>query len=145
MPFKARLIGHIRVILHMALAATVIAESIVELLALSGGSGDRATAILMTGFGLAGLLGLLSLLTLFTLRAAHPLGSNLFFGLTVIILVLNIFSELLIVGWSDWTGDDPLHFALLLLMLVVGSLGFVVEHACDRLGVVSRWRLPWGK
>ncbi len=130
-------------VLHLLLIGPVATVAIMELLVILGGGTDQATAILLAGFGLAGVLGLLSMLTLFVLRVTHRVVSILFMGLTVIIMLLNIFSELLTAGWSDWTGNDPLQFAMMLSMLVLSPLGLVVEHFCHGLGIVTRFRLPW--
>ncbi len=142
-PLGRRLLGYARVLLHLLLIMPVTAVAIMELSEIRDGSGDQATAILLAGFGLATVLGLVSILTLFVLRVTHRTVSILFMGLTVIIMLLNIFSELLTTGWSDWTGDDPLQCAMMMSMLGLSALGLVLEHFCHRLGVVTRLRLPW--
>jgi hypothetical protein len=142
-PLGKRLLGHLRLLIHILLAAPVITASVMQFREMSGGYGDRATAILACGFGAAALLGLLSMVTLYVGRRIHRAVSTLFFGLTAVIMLLNIFSELLTAGWSEWTGDDPVQCGIMLSMLVLSGLGLAIEHFCHRLGVVTRWRVPW--
>jgi serine/threonine protein kinase len=142
-PWRKRLLGFARLLIHFLLIGPVTVASVMEVQELRAGSGDRAAAILACGFGLALLLGLLSLLTLYVGRRAHRTLGTVFFALTAVIMLLNIFSELLTAGWSEWTGDDPIQCAVMLAMLVLSGLGLAVEYSCHRLGVVTRWRPPW--
>jgi serine/threonine protein kinase len=144
-PFGKRLLGFIRLLNHILLIAPVTTASVMQLQELTEGFGDRATAILASGFGFAALLGLLSMVSLYVGRRMHRVVSTLFFGLTAVIMLLNIFSELLTTGWSQWTGDDPVQCAVMLSMLTLSGLGLTVEHFCHRLGVVTRWRPPWAQ
>ncbi|MHC4786575.1 MAG: hypothetical protein ACYTE6_11490, partial [Planctomycetota bacterium] len=144
-PLGKRVLGFTRLLIHFLLLGPVTISSIMQLRELQEGFGDRATAILASGFGFALLLGILSLATLYVGRRAHRVVSMLFFGLTAVIMLLNIFSELLTAGWSEWTGDDPVQCAVMLSMLVLSGLGLTVEHFCHRLGVVTRWRPPWDR
>jgi hypothetical protein len=143
--FGKQLLGYVRLFIHVLLLAPVAAVSVMELKELTEGYGDRATAILMCGFGIAAFLGLLSMVSLFVGRRIHRVVSTLFFGLTAVIMLLNIFSELLTVGLSEWTGDTPGQCALMLSMLVLSGLGLLVEFSCYRLGLVTRWRVPWAR
>ena len=142
-PLGHRLLGHLRLLVHLFLVAPVITAAVMDLLTMLDGFGDRATAILMSGFGIAGVLGLLSILSIFLGRVIHKVVSTLFFGLTALIMFLSILSSLLTDGWSEWTGEDPLQCALMLTMLTLSGVGLLVEYACRRKGVETRWRPPW--
>ncbi len=104
---------------------------------------DRGTAILVGGVGLAAVLGFTSLVSLFIGRVIHPAASTLFFGVTGLMAMLSIFADLLIDGWSVWTTEKPLWCAVMLTMLFGSGLALIVEVFCRRLGVVTRWQLPW--
>jgi serine/threonine protein kinase len=142
-PLGHRLLGLSRVLTHFMLLAPVIVVAAGQIREMAGGSGDRATAILATGFGAAAFLGVLSVFTLYIGRRIHRAVGTMYFGMTAVIMLLNIFSELLTAGWSEFTGDDPVQCAVMLLMLLLSGVGLVVEHLCHRLGVVTRWRVPW--
>jgi hypothetical protein len=142
-PFGKRVLGFGRLGIHFLLIGPVTIALVMQLQELREGFADRAVAILASGFGLAVLLGILSIVSLYIARRAHRVVSTLFFGLTAVIMLLNIFSELLTAGWSEWTGDDPVQCAVMLSMLILSGLGLTVEHFCHRLGVVTRWRPPW--
>jgi hypothetical protein len=142
-PLGKRMLGLSRVLTHFMLLTPVIIVAVEQIREMAGGYGDRATAILATGFGAAALLGLLSVFTLYIGRKIHRVVSTLFFGLTAVIMLLNIFSELLTAGWSEFTGDDPVQCAIMLLMLLLSGIGLVIEHFCHKHGVVTRWRVPW--
>ena len=91
--------GYMRLMLHILLLAAVTTFAVKELLTLVGGSGDGAGTILMSGFGLAVGLGVLSLVSLFVMRAMHHMVSTMFFGVTLLVMLLSMFSELLMVAW----------------------------------------------
>jgi hypothetical protein len=116
-PFRKRVLGFSRLLIHFLLIGPVTIASVMQLQELVAGFGDRAAAILASGFGLAVLLGLLSILTLYVGHKLHRAVGTVFFGLTAVIMLLNIFSELLTAGWSEWTGDDPVQCAVMLSML----------------------------
>jgi hypothetical protein len=142
-PLGKRMLGLSRVLTNFMLLTPVVIAAVSQIREMAGGDGDRATAILATGFGAAALLGLLSIFTMYIGRRIHRAVSTLFFGLTAVIMLLNIFSELLTAGWSEFTGDDPIQCAIMLAMLLLSGVGLVVEHFCHRKGVVTRWRVPW--
>ena len=52
-------------------------------------------------------------------------------------------SDLLADGWSVWTTEEPLRCAVMLTMLFGSGLALIVEVFCRRMGVVTRWQLPW--
>ncbi len=142
LPLGKRLLGYLRILLHLVLAVPIITLLTLELRRLLDDDGDRATAILVIGFGTALFLGLLSFLSLFAARRMHRVVSTLFLGLSAVIMLVAIIAELLTVGWSDFTGDDPVECALMLTMLAASALGFPIELACRRFGVEARWRRP---
>jgi hypothetical protein len=140
--FGARLLGYIRLVIHILVVAPVAMVSLMELVTFLRDEGDQATAILMPAFGIATLLGLVSVMSLFVARVVHRAVSTLFFGVMVVIMLVNIFAGLLTDGSFGWTGDEPLQCALMLWMLGLGALGLIIEFACHRVGVVTSWRRP---
>ncbi len=88
-----------RLLLHILLLAAVTTAALKKLIALVGGSDDGAGTIHMIGLGLAVGLGLLSLVSLFVMRAMHHAVSTMFFGVTLLVMLLSMFSELLTVAW----------------------------------------------
>lgn len=144
LPFGKRLLGHLRLMLHLVLAVPIPTLSVLEIRRLMIDDGDRATAILVIAFGTALLLGSLSFLSLFVARRMHRVMSTLFFGLSALIMLFAITAELLAVGWTDFSADDPMECALMLTMLGGSLLGLLVELACRRFGVEARWKNPPG-
>jgi serine/threonine protein kinase len=142
-PYGKRVLGFTRLLINFLLVGPVLIATVLHLQELSAGFAERATAILASGFGLALLLGILSIVSIYVARKTHRVVSVLFFGLTAVLMLLTIFSELLTAGWSDWTGDEPVQCVVILAMLVLSGLGLTVEHFCHRLGVVTQWRRPW--
>ena len=140
----ARLLGHLRVLLHLLLLSTTGWILATELLTTLSEDRNRASAILMAGFGLAVLLGLISIFTLFVGRVIHRSTSSLFFSMALLLVLLAIFSQLIIHGWPHWAGDDPLQGPLMVTMLSGSVVALGVEALCSRVGVVTRWGLPWG-
>jgi hypothetical protein len=104
---------------------------------------DQAKAIMSAGFGLAVLMGIVSLATLYVVRVAHGMASTLFFGVAGVIMLLNAFSSLLTIGWTEWTEDAPYQSTMVLTLLGLSVLALVIEFACRRLDVVAVWRRPW--
>ena len=139
----AGLLGKVRVLLHLLLVCTTGWVVYTEVSIMVADSGDRGTAMLAGGVGLAALLGLTSLVSLFTGRVIHGVTSTLFFGVTGLMAMLAIFADLLIDGWSVWTTEEPLRCAVMLTMLFGSGLALIVEVFCRRMGVVTRWQLPW--
>lgn len=139
----AGLLGKVRVLLHLLLVCTTGWVVYTEVSIMVADSGDRGTAMLAGGVGLAALLGLTSLVSLFTGRVIHRVTSTLFFGVTGLMAMLAIFADLLIDGWSVWTTEEPLRCAVMLTMLFGSGLALIVEVFCRRMGVVTRWQLPW--
>ena len=139
----ARLLGKVRVLLHLLLVCTTGWVVYTEISIMVADSGDRGTAILAGGVALAALFGLTSMVSLFTGRVIHTATSTLFFGVAGLMAMLAIFAALLIDGWSVWTTEDPLQCAVMLTMLLGSGLALIVEVFCRRLGVVTRWQLPW--
>lgn len=45
------------------------------------------------------------------------------------IILFIIFSQLILGEWSRWTGNDGLQCLLMLVMLVTGATGLLVERA----------------
>ena len=130
-------------LLHLLLLATTGWVMTTELLTTLGEDRNRASAILMAGFGLAVGLGLISTFSLFIGRVIHRPTSSLFFSLAILLVLLAIFSQLIINGWPSWTGDDPLQGPLMVTMLSGSVVALGVEALCSRVGVVTRWGLPW--
>ena len=139
----AGLLGKVRVLLHLLLLCTTGWVVYTEVSIMVADSGDRGTAMLAGGVGLAALLGLTSLVSLFTGRVIHRVTSTLFFGVTGLMAMLAIFADLLADGWSVWTTEEPLRCAVMLTMLFGSGLALIVEVFCRRMGVVTRWQLPW--
>ena len=139
----AGLLGKVRVLLHLLLLCTTGWVVYTEVSIMVADSGDRGTAMLAGGVGLAALLGLTSLVSLFTGRVIHGVTSTLFFGVTGPMAMLAIFAHLLAAGWSVWTTEEPLRCAVMLTMLFGSGLALIVEVFCRRMGVVTRWQLPW--
>ncbi len=139
----ARVLGKARVLLHLLPGVATGWVAYTEVSTLLADAGDRATAMLAGGVGLAALLGLTSLVSLFVGRVIHRAVSTLFFGVAGLMALLVIFADLLIDGWSVWTTEDPLRCAVMLTILAGSGLGLIVEVFCRRLGVVTRWQLPW--
>ncbi len=139
----AGLLGKVRVLLHLLLLCTTGWVVYTEVSIMVADSGDRGTAMLAGGVGLAALLGLTSLVSLFTGRVIHGVTSTLFFGVTGLMAMLAIFADLLADGWSVWTTEEPLRCAVMLTMLFGSGLALIVEVFCRRMGVVTRWQLPW--
>jgi hypothetical protein len=137
-PYGKRVLGFTRLLINFLLVGPVLIATVLHLQELLAGFAERATAILASGFGLALLLGILSIVSIYVARKTHRVVSVLFFGLTAVLMLLTIFSELLTAGWSDWTGDEPVQCVVILAMLVLSGLGLTVEHFCHRLGVVTR-------
>ena len=136
------IVGKLRIAIHICLLGLVAAVFITQIVTIQSGSGDQSAAILMPAFGTATLLGLVSFGSLFVLRSIHRTVSTLFFGLSGLITLGNICSKLLTTGASDWRGDHPLQFALMISLLVLSATGLVVELVCHRMGLVTRWRAP---
>jgi hypothetical protein len=88
-------------------------------------------------------MGIVSLATLYVVRVAHGMASTLFFGVAGVIMLLNAFSSLLTVGWTEWTEDAPYQSTMVLTLLGLSVLALVIEFACRRLDVVAVWRRPW--
>jgi hypothetical protein len=105
-------------------------------------SDDQAKAMMSAGYGLAVLMGAVSLTTLYVVRVAHAMASTLFFGVCGVIMLLNSFSSLLTIGWSEWTGDSPYQSAMVLTLLGLSVLGLIIEFGCRKLNVVAVWRMP---
>jgi len=139
----ARLLGHLRVLLHLLVLTTTGWVVTTELLTILSEDRNSASAILMAGFGLAVALGLISTFSLFVGRVIHRPTSSLFFSLAMLLVLLAVFSHLIINGWPRWTGDDPLQGPLMVTMVSGCVVALGVEAICSRLGVVTRWGLPW--
>ena len=99
---------------------------------LLGGGGDQATRLPGAIFLVGAVLGLVSLLTLPGRRPGHRVIHNVFCGLAVVFILVIMLGELLVGGWSHWTGDDWLQSTLMLSMLVSGALGLLLERAWAR-------------
>ena len=131
-----------RVIVCLVLLWTVSSAALVELPVLREGARDAATMLLGISFSVAVVLGLASMLSLFGRRPIHLRVHNLFFGLGVLMIMFLIFAELLVSGWSHWTGDEWPQSVLMLSMLLSGALGLVLEsawhHPGRSPGVVNR-------
>ena len=48
------------------------------------------------------------------------------------IILMVMFAELVIGGWSRWTGNEGFEAALMLTMLCTGSLGLLLHQAWQR-------------
>ncbi len=129
------LLGFSRVIVHLLLLSAVTFAARLELPDLLAGRGDGATMVLGVGFSVAVVLGVLSLLSIFGRRPLYDAIISLYFALAPLIILMVIFAELIIGGWTRWTGNDGLQCALMLTMLGAGSVGFLVQHAWQRQGV----------
>ena len=99
--------------------------------------------MLLGGFGLVAVLGLTSLFTIFLGRRIHPAVSKLFFGLAILMASLATFAELMIAGWTVWSSENLLPCIAMLTMIGGSGLALGVEVLCRRLGVVTRWQVPW--
>ncbi len=138
-----KVLGHFRVLLHLLVLATTGWVVTTELLTTLGDDRNRASATLMAGFGLAVVLGLISIFSLFIGRVIHRPTSSLFSGLVILMVLLAILSQLVINGWPSWAGDDPVGGAVMVTMFSGSVVALGVEALCSRLGVVTRWGLPW--
>ena len=130
-------------LLHLLLLATTGWILTTELLTTLGVDRNRASAIFMAGFGLAVVLGLISTFSLFAGRVIHRPSSSLFFSQVILLVLLSVFSQLIINGWPSWAGDDPLQGPLMVTMFSGSVVALGVEALCSRVGVVTRWGLPW--
>ena len=95
--------------------------------------------VLGLGFSAAVVLGVLSLLSIFGRRPVYNAITSLYFALAPLIILQVIFAELIIGGWSSWTGNDGFQCALMLTMLGGGSVGLLLQHAWQRQSVASSW------
>ncbi len=130
-------------LLHLLLLATTGWILTTELLTTLGVDRNRASAIFMAGFGLAVVLGLISTFSLLVGRVIHRPTSSLFFSQVILLVLLSVFSQLIINGWPSWAGDDPLQGPLMVTMFSGSVVALGVEALCSRVGVVTRWGLPW--
>ena len=131
------LLGFSRVIVHLLLLSAVTFAARLELPDLLAGRGDGATMVLGVGFSVAVVLGVLSLLSIFGRRPLYDAIISLFFALAPLIILMVIFAELIIGGWTRWTGNDGLQCALMLTMLGAGSVGLLLQHAWQRQSVTA--------
>jgi hypothetical protein len=76
-------------------------------------------------------------LSIFGRRPLYDAVTSLYFALAPLIILMVIFSELIIGGWSSWTGNDGLQCALMLTMLGAGSVGLLLQHAWQRRGQLA--------
>ena len=139
----AWLISQFRLLLHLVLVSTTGWTTYEALRVVLGEQADHNAAMLLGGFGLAAVLGLASLVTIFLGRSIHPAVSKLFFGLAILMAMLATFAELMIAGWSDWSGENLLQCIVMLSILGGSGLALGAEGLCRRLGVVTRWQVPW--
>ncbi len=131
------LLGFARFIVHLLLLSAVTLAARIELPNLMAGRGDGATMVLGLGFGTAVVLGVLSLLSIFGRRPIYHTIGSLFFALAPMIILLVMFAELAIGGWSRWTGNDGFQAALMLTMLGSGAVGLLLQHAWQRQGELA--------
>ena len=128
-PESSALLGFMRVMLHLILLTTVSIAAVIEFPALMArGSGNSAWLVGL-GFCATAVVGALSLVTLFGRRPGHFLVRQLFCGMGAGIILFIIFSQLILGEWSRWTGNDGLQCLLMLVMLVTGATGLLVERA----------------
>lgn len=137
------LLSQFRLVLHLAVVSATgwIVYDAVQVMAAE--QAGRSTAMLLGGFGLAAVLGLTSLVTIFLGRGIHHAVSKLFFGLVIFMVLLATFAELMIVGWPTWSAENPVQCVLALSMAGCSGLALGAELLCRRLGVVTRWQVPW--
>jgi len=126
------LLGFSRVIVHLLLLSAVTVAARQELPNLLAGRGDGATMALGLGFSVTVVLGVLSLLSIFGRRPIYHAIGSLFFALAPMIILMVMFAELVIGGWSRWTGNEGFEAALMLTMLCTGSLGLLLQQAWQR-------------
>ena len=126
------LLGISRVIVHLLLLSAVTFAARLELPNLLAGRGDGATMALGLGFSVTVVLGVLSLLSIFGRRPFYHAIGSLFFALAPMIILMVMFAELVIGGWSCWTGNEGFEAALMLTMLCTGSLGLLLHQAWQR-------------
>jgi len=139
----AWLLSQFRLLLHLLVVSTAAWTAYEALGVVMREQADRNAAMLLGGFGLAAVLGLISLVTVFLGRRIHPAVSKLFFGQTILMLLLTIFAELMIAGWTTWSGENLLQCIVMLSMLGCSGLALGAEVMCRRLGIVTRWQVPW--
>ena len=137
------LLSQFRLLLHLLLVSTTGWITYEALRVVIGEEPDRNAAMLLGGFGLAAVLGLTSLVTIFLGRRIHPAVSKLFFGLAILMVLLSIFAELMIAGWTSWWGENPVQCIVMLSMVGCSGLALGAEVLCRHLGVVTRWQVPW--
>ena len=139
----AWLLSQFRLLLHLVLVSAAGWTTYVALRVVIGEEADRNAAMLLGGFGLAAVLGLMSLVTIFLGRGIHPAVSKFFFGLTILMAMLATFAELMVVGWTTWSTENLLQCITMLSMLGCSGFALGAEVMCRRLGVVTRWQVPW--
>ena len=139
----AWLLSQFRLLLHLLTVSTTGWIAYDALQVMMGEAANRTAAMLLGGFGLAVVLGLTSLITIFLGRSIHPAVSKLFFGVAILMTLLTIFAELMIVGWSVWSGENLVQCIVILSMLGCSGLALGAEVLCRRMGVVTRWQVPW--
>ena len=137
------LLSQFRLVLHLLLVLTTGWITYEALQIVIGEEPDHTAAMLLGGFGLAVLLGFTSLVTIFLGRRIHPALSKLFFGLTIFMILLALFAASIIDGWTTWSGENPVQCIVTLSMLGCSVLALGTEALCRRLGVVTRWQVPW--
>ncbi len=126
------MLGLARGITFLVLLSAVTVAAVMEFPVLLGGGGDQATRLPGAIFFFGAALGLVSLLTLPGRRPGHRVIHNAFCGLAVVVILVIMLGELLVGGWSHWTGNDWLQSTLMLSMLVSGALGLLLERAWAR-------------
>ena len=137
------MLSQFRLLLHLLLVSTTGWITYESLNVVIGEEADHNAAMLLGGFGLAAVLGLTSLVTIFLGRSIHPALSKLFFGLTILMAMLATFAELMVVGWTTWSTENLLQCIMMLSLLGCSGLALGAEVLCRRLGVVTRWQVPW--
>jgi hypothetical protein len=137
------LLSQFRLLLHFLMLSTTGWITYEALQVMMGEVPDHTAAILLGGFGLTVVLGLTSLITIFLGRKIHPAVSKLFFGLTIFVVSLAVFAALMVDGWTIWSSENQLQCIMTLSMLGCCCFALGAEYLCRRLGIVTRWQVPW--